>query len=263
MKRVLIILLIIFIAGIFLLWHGQRFSYKPPQDNTFISPSPQPTSKEASNIVSYIFNNKSFSASFFEVTDLSKLSLYPNFNQKLTASDFLVKQKCEKLVSGGFYTKDNSPTGLFISEGKTLTDFIPNNLFNGIISIDTNDVVRFTNEPTSETVKWALQTGPWLIRDSQPVFLKIQNDEGARRMVAGLTTNNTLLYIAFYDPDNLYEGPLLSDLPNHLIQFQKNTGVIIKDAINLDGGSASAFYSDGLFLQELTPVGGFFCITRM
>ncbi len=223
-----------------------------------LSPSPTP-SPLPDQTIDYSVKGKMFRASWFTVSDIGKVFLYSNLDQKQTASEFISDKKCKEAVNAGFYTKEYKPVGLFVSEGKTLRDFTPNALFNGIVSISENNEARFLDSPPSNT-RIALQTGPFLIRDRQQMALRIQNDQSARRIAVGLTSNNTLLYMAFYDPENVYEGPLLNELPADLQEFQKQTGIMINDALNLDGGSASAFYTKGLFLQELTPVGSFFCI---
>ena len=37
--------------------------------------------------------------------------------------------------------------------------------------------------------------------------------------------------------------------------------IFFTKAVNLDGGSASVFYTNSLFLEELTYAGSFFCVT--
>ena len=76
------------------------------------------------------------------------------------------------------------------------------------------------------------------------------------------TVTNAVLFFVLYDRENPYQGPLLSEVPFLLTQWQKQTTQEVRDAINLDGGSASAWYSEGFFLQELTAVGSFFCVLQ-
>ena len=66
--------------------------------------------------------------------------------------------------------------------------------------------------------------------------------------------------MALYFPDQEYSGPLLARVPYILEKIAKKEQITIPDAINLDGGSASAFLSPDTHLTELNPVGGYFCI---
>mgnify|MGYP001590102184 CR=1 FL=1 len=78
-------------------------------------------------------------------------------------------------------------------------------------------------------------------------------------MVGVVTDEDRLVFLSFYNPISYYLGPNLEDLPGLLKSFEKETGIQIKDAINLDGGTASAFYAEGVSLTELRPIGSYFC----
>ena len=77
-------------------------------------------------------------------------------------------------------------------------------------------------------------------------------------MVVGITKKGETIFLVLYDPENTWSGPKLADTPGVL------SGVIerlqLTDALNLDGGSASAFIRGDLSLEELTSVGSFFCV---
>lgn len=93
--------------------------------------------------------------------------------------------------------------------------------------------------------------------------MSVKNDKQARRVVAGVTGENKLIFLVFYDNNQYYSGPYLNDLPDLVDKTGKSLDLNIADAINLDGGSASAFISDDIKLTELTPVGSFFCISNL
>lgn len=169
-------------------------------------------------------------------------------------------KECREMVSGGFYTTDDEPTGLFISQGTTIRKAIPNALLNGYFVINEDSVVSILQSPPDGSVRIALQTGPMLIQHGIPLNLSIRDDEFARRIGVGMTTKSNVIFWAIYDPDNTGSGPKLSEVPQILKKFISLSGVNLLDAINLDGGSASAFIRDDFSLQELTNVGSFFCI---
>lgn len=190
--------------------------------------------------------------------DPAKLTLIPNFTQKRTARSLIDTKECTRVVNAGFYTKDNQPTGLFIANGKTIRDTIPNTFLNGYFVVDQTNVVSIRQSPPDTTVRVGLQTGPILMQDGKTLTLAIRDDEFARRVAVGVMRSGTVVFFALYDPDNPYEGPKLADTPRLLAHIAPR--LELRDALNLDGGSASAFIRNDLSLEELTSVGSFFCV---
>ncbi len=125
--------------------------------------------------------------------------------------------------------------------------------------VNKDGVARISTSAPDEQVRLALQAGPIVRRDGQPVLLSLITDEQARRIIVATAHNTTLVFLALYDPDNTYLGPLLRDVPRHVSIIQDTIGETFENAINLDGGSASVFLSEETSLQELTLVGSFFC----
>lgn len=186
------------------------------------------------------------------------IMLLPNFSQKRTARSLIETKECTHVVNAGFYTKDNQPTGLFIANGETIRDNIPNTLLNGYFVVDQINVASIRQSPPDAPVRIGLQTGPILIHDGRPLTLSIRDDEFARRMVVGVTQKGAVVFLVVYDPDNPGSGPKLADAPDILSKVIAR--LQLKDALNLDGGSASAFIRGDLSLEELTRVGSFFCV---
>lgn len=203
-------------------------------------------------------NGISYRIMWLTIDDLSQLTLIPNFTEKRTARSLIDNKECQEVANGGFYTKDNQPTGLFVADFKTLRNTIPNSLLNGYIVIDQNNTASIQASPPEISVRLALQTGPILIRNGKVVTLAIRDDEFARRVVMGITKKGKIIFLVLYDPENTWSGPKLADAPGIL------SGLIerfqLTDAVNLDGGSASAFIRMDVSLQELTSVGSFFCV---
>lgn len=218
------------------------------------TPSPPKDSLEIDN------NGRIYRVAWLEVNNPSTVSLIPNFTENRTARSLIESKKCTEVVNGGFYTKDNQPTGLFINEGITLRSSIPNTLFNGFFVVDQNNTASIASSPPEEVGRLALQTGPILIRDEKVVKLVIRDDEFARRVVVGVTQKETVVFLVIYDPENSWSGPKLADTPDILSKVIAR--LQLKDVLNLDGGSASAFIRDDLSLQELTSVGSFFCVKK-
>lgn len=202
---------------------------------------------------------KKYSASWGFVENADKLELLTNFSQKKSAVDVFEFEQCKILTNAGFYTKDDKPTGLFITDGKLVRKFSQNSLTNGVLSINYFGIPRITATAPEDPLRIALQAGPVLLDNAEFRTLSLVNDSEDRRMVAGVTGENKLIFIVFYDPESVYLGPKLVDMPQALSKFVEKTKIEIADAVNLDGGSASVFYSPNLKLSEIQNVGAFFC----
>lgn len=233
---------------------------KPKTPVKIFGSNPSPASTNISNTFSLEYQAKQYRVSWYGVDNIDSLSLIPNFSEKLPASSALGKYNCKFVSSAGFYTETNKPVGLFIHNGTTLESFKTNALFNGILSVNDFATSRITRDVPSDRLSIGLQTGPILIENSFARKLAIKNDKPARRVVAAVTGENKLFLLVIYTELGSFDGPYLNDLPEILKTAQKDIGQEFADAINLDGGSASAFYSPGVTLSELSPVGSFFCV---
>lgn len=213
------------------------------------SPTPLVNRTEIEN---YIF-------AWVPVDNLDNLQLIANFEEKLSASQVREKYNCKIVVNGGFYTTAGKPTGLFVSQSRTLQGWQQNALFNGVVSINDFATPRITRSVPQDHLQIALQTGPVLVENLTSQKLTLRADQEARRMVAFATGENKLYFLAVYSPQSAFAGPHLADLPSLLQSFASQTGMQIADAINLDGGTASAFITPETSLTEASPVGSFFC----
>lgn len=232
-----------------------------------------PKSQETKNPISQIIPLKSspknkteidlnkitYEAAFFKA-QASQVSLYSNLQEKLSSGDLVKAKSCKSLINAGFYTKNDKPTGLFISEGKTIEYHMRSELFNGIYSITFDDKAKIAATFSQGSTKYAVQSGPLLLVNSTYQKLKLKNDEPARRSVAAQDSSGSTWFLSIYDKNSNFLGPYLADLPAVLQIIADKLNVNFTDAINLDGGSASAFYSDQISISELTLVGSYFCI---
>ena len=201
----------------------------------------------------------SYSLGIFNIDDTNKLQLFPNWVEKKTSDEFLDLNKCLFLVSGGFYSKDEKPIGLFSIGNTIYSKFIKNNVINGIFYKDLNGRVIISDTPPTNQTSFSLQTGPIVVKNSIFINLNEYNADSGRRVLAIKTTDHQLFYVVIYNKNSLFEGPTISELPSLLKTLANNQGWEISDAINLDGGTASVFIGDTYNLKELSPVGSFFC----
>jgi len=234
--------------------------------NSDVSPKSTPSpralgaSEEVGNLHEFDFRGKTYMFDYFVVDNIDNLVLIPNFQEKSTAKNLMADNKCRVLANGGFYTKDRKPIGLFIYDGKKMKDRVENSFFNAVLSINDFGTPRIMRETPKDHLRTAIQTGPLLIENSFLLKNSIKNDEMKRRMIAFVTGENKLVFLVIYSSDNVYNGPYLSDTPQILGLLNKKYNLGIADAVNLDGGSASAFYSKGTSLSELSFIGSAFCL---
>lgn len=246
MKKILLLGLLVLVA--FWIFAKPNSTQQPMT----LTPTPSTTQTQTVTV-----NGETMGYAYI-VSKPQQVSLIPNFTQKKTSSELMEEYSCVAGINGGFYDTNDQPLGLFISHGTTLRDTVTNALINGFVGVDGN--TAFISHEAPINADFALQTGPRLITSGTPHRLQLASDEHARRMIVALTTDNILVFIALYQPDSVFDGPLLADVPLYLSTINQKELLNITDAINLDGGSASSFYNTDIALGELTSIGSLFCV---
>jgi uncharacterized protein YigE (DUF2233 family) len=209
-------------------------------------PSPQPS----------LMTFGEFRYASVRVNDFSNLQLFSNLNQREAAVDLSQKKGCEFLTNAGFYDTNNRHLGWFYTQGQEVSQATENRLFDGFLALkDGQANIGFDQ---FEDVTWGVQTGPVLVYEGRPLKLSIRDDQPRRRVVAAINSDNELSFMIILSPESDYAGPLLGELP----QLVKSINPEAVKAINLDGGSASAFLNKEISLKEYSPIGGYFCYTE-
>lgn len=216
-------------------------------------------SSSIKNMLSIEVDGKEYVYAWIQISNPENLFLVPNFEEKYTLSEIVSKYSCKNVASGGFYTETNSPIGLFISEAGKLSNEVESELFNGYFTLTKKNAATISRTYLGESVRIGLQTGPILFYNGVVQGLTLTSDKMARRNVVALTKESEIYFITFYDKESVFIGPLLVDLPEIVNSIQSEIGVEFNSVINLDGGTASALYSQDIQLSELSPVGSFFC----
>lgn len=194
-----------------------------------------------------------------------------NLDDKKTAKSIYSENECIALINGGFYNENNDYIGLLYIEGKKLSNESSDAFFNGVFYITKSGEVGIGSGVPLEQIRHAVQSGPLLVRYRAYQKLKIANDEYKRRMIIAMNNKSEVLFLTIYDPVSGYLGSKLADVPEILEKFAKDKEIAIVDALNLDGGSASAFYvrrqddedklayTEGVALGEITHIGSYLC----
>lgn len=223
---------------------------KPVSETVIISPSPAPVLAQFGG----------YRYAWVKLANLANLKLLPNHDAQESSEDLAKTNRCQVLVNGNFYDENDRPLGWLVSQGKTLSKPIASSLFNGFFSLSTSKVEsRITPSVPEGEVDLGLQSGPLLIVDSQPLLLKINNDQPRRRVIVALNNQSELIFLVLIGADSLYSGPLLADTPKLVASLGQVLNQHLVAALNLDGGSASAFHTPEIHLNEYVYIGSFFC----
>jgi uncharacterized protein YigE (DUF2233 family) len=253
MKRFLSLWLIVFVGLIvwFYLDQKQLLTSSSPLPLTSTKTLTEPSAQKVN------FQGQSYRFTYFFVHKAQDIKTISNLSNRQDTTEIIKNNRCQKAINGGFYTENFQPLGLLIIDNQPINANIDSQLINSyltlapILSISSE---RLMNETT------VIQTGPLLINQGETVKLNLVTDKFSRRMVAAINDQDQLLFLAVFNDDAVFSGPKLADLPLILeIIFQQQKFKIIQ-ATNLDGGSASMFKNQDLYLSEYKTVGEVICV---
>jgi uncharacterized protein YigE (DUF2233 family) len=238
------------------------FRYMIPTQKTTPAPhipdAPTPTLMH-NKVKTVPFGSDQYAYDFFTVTNPATLLLIPNFSHPKDAESLISENHCTAAITGGFYDKQQKPLGYFQTGETIIGTKIDSALVNGFFWADASGSAVISTDLPRTDFHFALQSGPVLMFDGKVLPLSINNDKPARRMAVARSINNSLIFFTVYTEQSVFDGPLLADFPEIIGVIGRKEKMNILEAINLDGGSASAFYSADTKLPELTPVGSIFC----
>jgi len=139
-------------------------------------------------------------------------------------------------VNGGYFDSDFKPIGLRIADGATFSPLRRARLITGILLQSDRgiDVIRVSEFSRTKKTAAAIQSGPFLVEANKHIR-GLNDSQLARRTFAGITANDRAL-LGFCSDISLAElAKLLATAP--IVADSK-----IRRAMNLDGGSSSAFW---------------------
>jgi uncharacterized protein YigE (DUF2233 family) len=177
---------------------------------------------------------------------------------RLDLAEALAESDALAGVNGGYFDPEDAPVGLLVSGGRVLSPLRKAKLLSGVLSARGNqiEIVRASNFKTSPKVQAALQCGPLLIDDAIPVA-GLNATRPARRTFAALDGKGRVA-LGVSSAVSLAQLARILSLPHAL------GGMKIARALNLDGGSSSAFWfaapEKNFSLPELKPVRDFVAI---
>lgn len=245
------------ISGIYAWLLSIIFQVNLPKTNNFITPTPVivQNQTESSPKIEIEYENNKYIIYYAQINN-KQITLIPNFSEQLSSFEIIKNNNCQTAFNGGFYTKENKPLGLYKSSGKKLSDNLSGSLtVNGYFFLNQERKPEISNilDNSSDNI---FQSGPYFENKNK---LMIKNDEYARRIVISKSADNNLYVLTIVSKDNINSGPYLADLPPLLYSLSKPLTPV--GGLNLDGGSASFFYNQGVFVfEEYTNVGSVICI---
>ena len=146
------------------------------------------------------------------------------------------REKYVCAVNGGYFDEQFKPIGLRIVNSQMLTPLKRARLITGVLFASPRDVqiVRAREFSQRQKIEAAIQCGPFLVDRSQRVG-GLNNSEHARRTFAATAMNGRALLGVCSDVS-------LADLAAILATTRIAADLKIQRALNLDGGSSSAFW---------------------
>lgn len=250
--------------GLVLLGVGM-WVWSRPQKLVTPLPSPTPTTSSAVGVLGLSENETvlvEIDSDYrvgWEIINPAQVRVGINLDLAESSEELQVGHNCRVLTSAAFYDTNDQPMGLLMSQTATLSAWQENQLLNGILGWQ-KDINELSISTDLGEYDWAVQAGPILWNQTQPITLKLASDQMARRIVAGITETKQLVLMVITAKDSLFSGPYLQDLGSVLTKWQELAGVKLTAAINLDGGTASAFLSPTFKLKELKPIGSYICV---
>jgi Exopolysaccharide biosynthesis protein related to N-acetylglucosamine-1-phosphodiester alpha-N-acetylglucosaminidase len=160
-----------------------------------------------------------------------------------TLSNVMAREKCVAGVNGGYFSSNFEPIGLLISDGKIVTRLQRASLITGVLSASTRGVqiLRPREFSLQKKVNAAVQCGPFLVDHYERVH-GLNDSQLARRTFAAIATNDRALL-------GVCSEISLAKLAVILATTRLADDLKIQRALNLDGGSSSAFW----FVSENGP----------
>ena len=253
-KKIEIILILIFLisAGGFIYKNAKKPGYEDILSfKTEVSVTPTPLRLPNGIITEKEYAGKQYLILTVRIPENSLISLIPNFSEKISGEELIKTNDCEMGINGGFYLAEEKPLGLFIYSGKLLGNQVKSNIANAFVWSEANNRINFgRNIPeTSHELNFIFQTGPLIIPGNYK--LKLIRDDYARRSLLARDLPGNIYLLSITDKKSLVSGPKLADIPVIFQELTEEKKLTFEEMVNLDGGSASFFYSRDIW-GELT-----------
>ncbi len=154
-------------------------------------------------------------------------------------AEVMRRENCLAGVNGGYFDPENKPVGLLISAGNVVAPLRKARLLSGVMVVANGRIqlLRVAEYSSKRKATTALQCGPFLVDNGQPV--PGLNDTRSARRTFIVTGGSDRAAIGFCS------GVTLAQLGKILATPGIAPDLKVQRALNLDGGSSSAFWFAG------------------
>jgi uncharacterized protein YigE (DUF2233 family) len=149
----------------------------------------------------------------------------------------MAQENCLAGVNGGYFDPDYAPIGLLIVDGKLIVPLQRARLLTGVLTASARDevqIVRVREFSRRQKLSAAIQCGPFLVDLGRSVR-GLEETRAARRTFAAVAKSDRAVL-------GVCSETTLADLAKILATTRLADGFEISRALNLDGGSSSAFW---------------------
>lgn len=173
------------------------------------------------------------------------LRVLQNEDGTSTLAEAMTREKCLAGVNGGYFDPDFAPIGLLIADGKMIAPLRRARLLTGVLIASPRgaQIVRIGEFSRQAKLNAAVECGPFLV-DLGKSVRGLDDSRSARRTFAATGTHDRVTL-------GFCSGTTLAELATILATTQLAGDFKIQRALNLDGGSSSAFWfarhEDGAF----------------
>lgn len=164
------------------------------------------------------------------------LQVVQNEDGTRSLAEVMTHEKCLAGVNGGYFDPDFAPIGLLIADGKMIAPLRRARLLTGVLTASPRGVRIMRSGEFSRNAKpnAAVQCGPFLV-DGDKGVLGLDDSRSARRTFAATGINDRVA-LGFCSDTSLAELATILATTRVAGDFK------IQRALNLDGGSSSAFW---------------------
>ena len=154
---------------------------------------------------------------------------------RVELSEAMRRENCLAGVNGGYFDPEYNPIGLLIVDGKTVAPFQRARLLSGVLTASGSKVqlLRVGEFSREQKLNAAVECGPMIVDLGNRVH-GLEATRLARRTFAAVTTGDRVAL-------GFCSNVTLADL-SKILTTQLAADLKIQRALNLDGGSSSAFW---------------------
>jgi uncharacterized protein YigE (DUF2233 family) len=163
-------------------------------------------------------------------------ALFQNEGGKNNLAEMMTDENCLAGVNGGYFDENFAPLGLRIANGQMIAPLQRARLITGVLVASPRGVQIMRSREFSRRpgVRAALQCGPFLIDGGHSIRGLNESRPARRTFAATATTSRALIGVC--------SEVSLAELAKLLATTSLPDDLKIERALNLDGGSSSAFW---------------------